>query len=110
MAKLRKTGLIESRQGAGSFGNSGPGDRTSGYGALDPVANISGYFVFRKVIEAEGAARAAQNVQPADIDTLRSIVEGIETRIEAGQATAALDAEFHTSFRCCLTTASLAKP
>ncbi len=95
LAKLRESGLIVSRQGAGSFVSRGHDDRASGYGALDSISDIAGYFSFRKTIEAESVARAALNVKPGDIDRLRALVERIEAFIEAGEPTVEVDIEFH---------------
>ncbi|WP_292291740.1 FadR/GntR family transcriptional regulator [Marivita sp.] len=95
LAKLRENGLIVSRQGAGSFVSSGHDDRTSGYGALESISDIAGYFAFRKTVEAESVARAAMNVKPADIDRLKALVEKIEDLIAEGKPTVEVDIEFH---------------
>lgn len=96
LARLRDDGLIESRQGAGSFVISGGASEGDGFGPLNSIEDISAYFRFRKMIEAETAAQAAQRVDPGEIAALRSFIREMQERTESEVATIDPDLSFHT--------------
>jgi len=95
LAKLRESGLIVSRQGAGSFVTSGHPETGSGYASLESIDDIAVYFSFRRVVEANTAQLAAENVQPGDIEALRALVEKMEAQADNGVATVESDIDFH---------------
>lgn len=95
LARLREDGLIVSRQGAGSFVSSGTPAEGTGYGPLESVEDIAGYFAFRRFLESETAARAAARAGPQDIAFLRRCVEDMERLVEIGTATIDPDLAFH---------------
>lgn len=97
LSKLRDSGLIVSRQGAGSFVNSGVPAETSGYSPLGSISDISNYFNFRRTIESEAAALAAQNGGPAATDTLRDIAEEVLALLASGEESVGADIQFHTT-------------
>lgn len=96
LSKLRDSGLIVSRRGAGSFVSSGLPTDQSGFGPLQSVDDIAAYFEFRRTVEAESVERATQNAKPSDIKGLRLIVEEIRDRLAKGDDAVSRDIKFHT--------------
>lgn len=95
LAKLRESGLIVSRQGSGSYVSSGHPDAQSGYAPLESIDDISSYFRFRKIIEAEAVQLAAARAGRDDIANLRALVEKMDDLVERGESTVEADIEFH---------------
>lgn len=95
LAKLRESGLIVSRQGAGSFVTSGHPETGSGFASLDSIDDISVYFSFRRIIESHTVQLAAEKVRPADIEALRALVGKMQTLADNGVTTVESDIEFH---------------
>ena len=75
LSKLRDSGLIISRQGAGSFVNSGVPTDQKGFGPLGSVEDIAAYFQFRRTIEAASVERAAGAAGDAGVARLRGMVD-----------------------------------
>lgn len=97
LSKLRDSGLIVSRRGAGSFVNSGVPAEAGGYSPLGSVEHISDYFRFRRTIEGESAELAARNGSPAAADQLREIAEEVLTLLSSGKDSVGVDIKFHTT-------------
>lgn len=97
LAKLRDSGLIVSRQGAGSFVNDGPDTHQNGFTALSSIADISQYFQFRRLIEARTAELAARNADARGIGRLRGVLDEIELRLNRGEDAVTTDFAFHTT-------------
>lgn len=97
LSRLRDSGLIVSRRGAGSFVNSGTPNDSTGFAALGSISDISNYFDFRRLIEARTAELAARHATPADVDTLARIVSEIGDRLEGGEDAVSSDYAFHLS-------------
>ncbi len=97
LAKLRGSGLIVSRQGAGSFVSSGGASDAAGYSALESIEDIAEFFRFRRLIEAESAALAAQNTPADGPDRLRAINENVQALLAQGRAAVGEDFRFHTT-------------
>ena len=97
LSKLRDSGLIVSRRGAGSYVNSGVPTDTMGYTPLNSIKDISDYFDFRRTIEPEIAARAAENGSPGAAKDLRSIAGEVLTLLANGQDSVHADIRFHTN-------------
>ncbi|MEO0990194.1 MAG: FadR/GntR family transcriptional regulator [Pseudomonadota bacterium] len=97
LSKLRDSGVIVSRRGAGSFVNSGVPTETGGYTPLGSISDISDYFEFRRTIEGEIAALAAQNGGPEAAKTLRTIAEEVLSLLSDGQDSVGSDIQFHTT-------------
>lgn len=95
LARLREDGLIVSRQGAGSFVNSGPPLEGTGYEPLASVDDIAAYFRFRRFIESETAALAAARCTAEDVARLRGYISEMETLAQGGTATVEPDLDFH---------------
>ena len=95
LARLREDGLIVSRRGAGSFVSSGNATEGTGFGPLESIADIAGYFQFRKVIEAETVTRAARRIDTAGLARLRAIEAETNRLIDNGEATISADVQFH---------------
>lgn len=96
LSKLRDSGLIVSRRGAGSFVTSGTLVEASGLSPLSSIDDISDYFDFRRTIEAEIAAKAAQNGGPAAASHLRSIAKEVLTLLANQEDSVGADIKFHT--------------
>ena len=97
LSKLRDSGLIVSRRGAGSFVNSGVPTEAGGYSPLGSIRDISDYFRFRRTIEGEIAELAARNGGPEAADRLRDIAEEVLTLLAAGKDSVATDLRFHAT-------------
>lgn len=97
LAKLRDSGLIVSRRGAGSFVNSGVPTDASGYEPLSSVDDIAKYFQFRRTIESEIAMQAAQRGTQKHADQLREIAEEVLALVSSGRESVGADIKFHTT-------------
>lgn len=95
LAKLRESGLIVSRQGAGSFVTSGHSESGSGFASLDSIDDIAVFFSFRRMIEGNTAQLAAEKVRSSDIEALRALVTKMELLVDNGVTTVESDIEFH---------------
>ncbi|MFK8079062.1 MAG: FadR/GntR family transcriptional regulator [Granulosicoccus sp.] len=95
LARLRESGLVISRQGAGSYVCNGEQPQPSGFGQLGSIEDISCYFGYRKLIECESAAQATKHATPASIKKLRSIIDDMDKLIEADSVTVDPDVRFH---------------
>lgn len=100
LRKLETVGLLEIRQGLGTFVKE-PGNETVQASLIPNIltdqTTLHKLFEMREIIEVESAARAAQRVTPAQLTTMRQWLEAVETAIArqdaAGLVTA--DVEFH---------------
>ncbi len=97
LARLREAGLIVSRRGAGSFVSVARATQEAGYAPLGSIDDIAEFFRFRRFLEGESAARAAERGTPQVIGELHEVLKGIDADIEAGQATIELDIRFHAA-------------
>lgn len=95
LAKLRESGLIVSRQGAGSFVSSGHPDEKSGFAPLHSIDDIAEYFRFRRMIEAETVQNAARLAGPGDIASLRGLIDRMDELSDSGASTVDTDIVFH---------------
>lgn len=97
LAKLRDSGLIVSRRGAGSFVNSGLPTGAGGYTPLGSINDISDFFDFRRTVEGEIAARAAQNGGPEAAAQLRDLSQEVLALLQRGEESVGADIRFHTT-------------
>lgn len=97
LATLESLGILRRRQGQGTYIDTPDASflrtyftlmRSLGHLSDEQVAGA------REMLEQTVAAEAAQRVTDADIDELRSLVEDIVTESIAGNADAALEADF----------------
>lgn len=96
---LAERGVVESRQGDGTYvaaelSASFPGDAI--LDALNRERGVLGDILeFRRLLEPQIAALAAQRIDAAGIDRLKVVVCDQQRALLAGREDAALDAEFH---------------
>ena len=95
LSKLRDSGLIVSRQGAGSFVHSGVPNDQAGFGALGSVEDIAAFFHFRRVIETASVELAAERAGTKGADRLWESVEMLRAQLEGGKDGVAADIHFH---------------
>lgn len=95
LARLRESGLVTSRQGAGSFVCNGEQQQPSGFGPLGCIEDISRYFSYRKLIECESAAIAAKNADATSIKRLKIILADMDKSLDTETAMVDLDVSFH---------------
>lgn len=97
LSKLRDSGLIVSRRGAGSFVNSGVPTEQTGFTPLSSIDDIANYFRFRRTIEADAAELAAQHATPEDVARLKDIANEVTAILDQGGDSVGLDVKFHTA-------------
>lgn len=97
LSKLRDSGLIVSRRGAGSFVNSGVPTEAGGYSPLSSISDIGDFFRFRRTVEAAIAEAAAQHGSPAAADRLRAIAEEGLALVARGEPAVGADITFHAT-------------
>lgn len=95
LARLRDDGLVVSRRGAGSFVDNGKYQEISGFTPLRSIDDIATYWSFRKLVEAEAAAKAAEQRSQADIKALKKIQVDLGKAIERGISTVDLNTKLH---------------
>jgi len=95
LSKLRDSGLIVSRQGSGSFVNSGVPTDQGGYAPLGSIDDIACYFRFRRTIEAETASAAARNADADGIARLRQVADDVQDLLSSGDDAVGADIRFH---------------
>lgn len=92
-------GLVDRRQGRGTFVRAGAGGRGSSLLHLrgrnsDDELTLLNVLDYRAALEPAIAARAAERARPADTDQLEAILSALEAATTAQRA-AELDADFH---------------
>ena len=97
LSKLRDSGLIVSRQGAGSFVSSGAPVDQGGYSPLSSISDISSYFAFRRIIETESVDLATRRATPKDLAQLRGIVDDMRALLQKGEAAVSVDIQLHAT-------------
>jgi len=97
LSKLRDSGLIVSRRGAGSYVNSGVPTDTGGYSPLGSIADVADYFRFRRTIEGAVAELAARNGTPKAAGQLRDIAGEIPALLSSGRDAVGVDIKFHAT-------------
>lgn len=95
LARLRESGLITSRRGAGSFVASGETAAATGFSAFAGIDQIAAYFEFRRTVECD-AARLAALRAPERADELAAVQDSLRMAIETGAPTSDFDLRFHT--------------
>ncbi|WP_424989968.1 FadR/GntR family transcriptional regulator [Fluviibacterium sp. S390] len=96
LSKLRDSGLIVSRQGAGSFVSSGAPAEHRGFEPLHSINDIACFFQFRRTIEAASVEMAAEDASAEGVAILRQMIAETEDLLGKGEAGAAEDIRFHT--------------
>jgi len=104
LERLRKEGLIQSRQGAGSFVVNGVEREPARQGesaVLPPqihsILDIQKFYEYRISIEGETAFQAAKNRTEADIARIASLLERIVASSDGSSVGVEADLEFHAA-------------
>lgn len=93
---LAEGGILESRQGAGTYVKDMSVRRNSLFdGILDGSHSMQDIFEVRLLMEPEIAGLAAQNASPGDVNHLEAVVLEQQEAINAGQSGAMFDQRFH---------------
>lgn len=97
VARLKRDGLVESRQGRGAFVAERPKSLTYriGTSGLAGAEELRHVFELRAEVEAGAAALAAERRTPAQMKRIRKALAGMAAAIDAGADGVAADAEFH---------------
>jgi DNA-binding FadR family transcriptional regulator len=95
ISRLRAIGMVETRQGSGSFVCE---PRSTGGFELDPaatIADVGAMLELRMSLETEAAALAAQRRSDADLVRMRRALDDMETALALGGDRAGPDEAFH---------------
>jgi len=95
---LSENGLLESRQGAGTFVREADGENLANTFAgaiLRGQPGVRDIFEVRKLMEPEIAALAARNASPNDIVRFEAVLAEQEAAVEAGRSGRSSDQRFH---------------
>ena len=95
LSKLRDSGLIVSRRGAGSFVTRGSPTEHSGFSPLNSIDDIACYFHFRRTIEGTCAEMAARRASQSDVKRLRELVNEVQRRLDIDGDSVEADFQFH---------------
>ena len=97
VARLKRDGLVESRQGRGAFVAERPTSLTYRIGTegFAGARDLRHVFELRAEVEAGAAALAAERRTEAQMERIRRALSGMEEAIRAGEDGVAADAEFH---------------
>lgn len=93
---LAEGGILESRQGAGTYVKDTSVRKSSLFdGVLDGAHSVEDVFEVRLLMEPEIAALAAQNASPGDVMRLEAVLLEQKDAVNAGQSGAVFDQRFH---------------
>lgn len=95
LARLRADGIIESRQGSGSYVRRRPVRDLLQYGSAGNVAQLLRCFEFRLAIEGDAAALAAVRRSTADLRAIRKAHDLCNDAANKGRLGKKEDLEFH---------------
>jgi GntR family transcriptional regulator, transcriptional repressor for pyruvate dehydrogenase complex len=93
--RLRKEGMIYSRQGAGSFVRLRSEPRSLGFPPVETIADIQRCYEFRLTIEPEAAYFAAKRRNDAAIASIGQVVELLSTATDQQRHREDADFAFH---------------
>ena len=98
---LAEQGLVESRQGAGTFVSQADHGRdfadTFAGAILRGQPELREIFEIRKIMEPEIAGMAARNASPGDITRLEALLAEQERAVSRGESAGRHDIELHTA-------------
>jgi DNA-binding FadR family transcriptional regulator len=95
LARLRRDGLVVSRQGSGTFVQRHPDEEVPRFRPLSSVAEISQWFEFRAMVEGTAAALAAERIDAAGLARVEAASAAFEAVVAEGGASSAEDFAFH---------------
>lgn len=100
LRRLREEGLIQSRQGAGSFvvGVAEPPPRLANGGqGIQTISDVRRIYEFRVALEGEVAYAAALNRNEALLAAVKGELDAIDQAIRTGKIGVQQDSDFHTA-------------
>lgn len=95
LAVLRDDGLIQSRQGAGSFVLRRPNDTMLRFAPIGSIADIQRCFEYRAAVEPVAAALAAERWDNEDLELLQNALEALDRAVAEGVVGEDADLAFH---------------
>jgi DNA-binding FadR family transcriptional regulator len=95
LAQLRDDGLLQVRQGSGSYVQKRPNTAFLQFAPLGSIADMQRCFEFRAALEPKAAALAAVRRSKADLATLREALDALARAVESGVIGTDLDFAFH---------------
>jgi GntR family transcriptional repressor for pyruvate dehydrogenase complex len=95
LARLRDDGLIQPRQGAGSFVLKRPGSALLRYAPIGSIADIQRCFEFRLAVEPMAARLAAARRDEAALEKFDAALRSLSEAIEMGTVDVESDFAFH---------------
>lgn len=99
LRRLREEGLIQSRQGAGSFvvGAEQPPRPVNGAQGIQTISDVRRIYQFRIALEGEVAYAAALNRNEALLAAVKKELDAIDQAIRTGKIGVQQDSDFHTA-------------
>lgn len=95
LARLRDDGLVQARQGVGSFVLKRPGSALLRFAPIGSIADIQRHFEFRGAIEPFAAQLAASRRDETALKTIARAIDMLEEAIDANDVTVEADFAFH---------------
>ncbi|MCC2689642.1 MAG: FadR family transcriptional regulator [Rhizobiaceae bacterium] len=95
LARLRDDGLIQPRQGAGSFVLKRPGSALLRFAPIGSIADIQRCFEFRLAVEPMAARLAAARRDEAVLDKIDATLRSLRDAVEMGTVDVESDFAFH---------------
>ncbi|WP_343718104.1 FadR/GntR family transcriptional regulator [Inquilinus sp.] len=101
LRRLREEGLIQSRQGAGSFvvgaAEPQPARPANGGQGIQTISDVRRIYEFRIALEGEVAYAAALNRNEALLAAVKKELDAIDQAIQTGKIGVQQDSDFHTA-------------
>ena len=95
LARLRADGIVDSRQGSGSYVRRRPADELLSYAPCGNVAQLLRCFEFRVALEGEAAALAATRRSASQLRAIRKTHRDFDSAVNQGRIGKTSDLEFH---------------
>ena len=95
LARLRANGVIDSRQGSGSYVRRPTAVAEAHFAPLGSIGDLERWYEFRSVIESEAAFLAARSRDAAALTKIRSALREHEREVAAGRTGDDADFAFH---------------
>lgn len=97
LKQLREDGIINSRQGSGSFVRKRPERAVLNFAPVGSIADIQRTYEFRITVEGDAAALAAERWTDEDMARIRDALAELDRCIAGGRLGAEADEAFHLS-------------
>jgi GntR family transcriptional regulator, transcriptional repressor for pyruvate dehydrogenase complex len=95
LARLRANGVIDSRQGSGSYVRTLAAAPEPSFAPLGSISDLERWYEFRSVIESEAACLAAKWRDAAALARIKSALRTLEREVAAGRSGDEADFAFH---------------